>query len=94
MEKDLKNEKDEYLSNHWSDLLQIWNLGLGDQLESHQILTKSAKGTPAFTIVCVCLCVCLATKDKLAKQNVEYLSNHWSDLLQIWNLGLGDQAKC
>ena len=44
-------------------------------------LDKLAKGTPAFTIVSVC--VCLATKDKFAKQNVKYLSNHWSDLLHI-----------
>ena len=31
MEDDLKNAKQEYLSNHWLDLIQIWNLGLGDQ---------------------------------------------------------------
>ena len=24
----------------------------------------------------------------------EYLSNHLVDLIQIWNLGLWDQAKC
>ena len=29
MEDDLKNEKVEYLINHWSDLIQIWILGLG-----------------------------------------------------------------
>ena len=27
-------------------------------------------------------------------QNVDHLSNHWSDFLKIWNLALGDQAKC
>ena len=31
MEDDLKILKVEYLSNHWSDLPQILNLGLGDQ---------------------------------------------------------------
>jgi hypothetical protein len=36
----------------------------------------------------LCLSVCLScnqptNQGKLAKQNVEYLSNHWSDLLQI-----------
>jgi hypothetical protein len=64
------------------------------QLEIPSNLDKLAKGTPAFTIVSVCLCVCLATKDKLAKQNWEYLSNHWSDLLQIRNLCFWEQAKC
>ena len=54
------------------------------QLEIPSNLDKLAKGTPAFTI----LCVCLATKDKLAKQNVENLSNHWSDLLQILKLDI------
>jgi hypothetical protein len=42
----------------------------------------------------LCVSACLATKDKLTGQNVEYLSNHWSDLTQIWNIGLWDQAKC
>ena len=31
MEDDLKILKVEYLSNHWSDFPQIWNLSLGDQ---------------------------------------------------------------
>ena len=31
MEDDLKILKVEYLSNHWSDLPQIFNLSLGDQ---------------------------------------------------------------
>ena len=31
MEDDLKNKKHEYLSILWSDLIQIWNLGSGDQ---------------------------------------------------------------
>ena len=44
-------------------------------LKSHQILT------PAFTILSVRLC--LTTKDKLTRQNVEYLSDHLSDLIQI-----------
>ena len=37
MEDDLKVRKVEYLSNHWSDLTQIWNLSLQD-------LTKGYKG--------------------------------------------------
>jgi hypothetical protein len=60
------------------------------QLEIPSNLDKLAKGTRAFTIVSVCL----ATKDELTGQNAEYLSNHWSDLTQIWNIGLWDQAKC
>ena len=31
MEDDLKILKVEYLSNHWLDVTQIWNLSLGDQ---------------------------------------------------------------
>ena len=52
-------------------------------VKKQAVLNSATQGTPVFTIVCVCVCVCLATKDKFAKQNVEYLSNHWSDLLQI-----------
>ena len=33
MEDDLKNAKQEYLINHWSDLIEIWKSGLGDQVE-------------------------------------------------------------
>jgi hypothetical protein len=32
-------------------------------------------------------------EDDLKILNVEYLSNHWSDLVQILNLGYGDQTK-
>ena len=32
-------------------------------------------------------------EDGLKKWKIEYLSNHWSDLTQIWNLSLGDQTK-
>ena len=37
MEDDLKIWKVEYISNHWSDLTQIWNLSYWDQ-------TKVQKG--------------------------------------------------
>ena len=32
-------------------------------------------------------------EDELKILDVEYLSNHWMDLAQIWNLSLGDQTK-
>ena len=32
-------------------------------------------------------------EDDLKILEVEYLSNHWSDFLQILNLSLGDQTK-
>ena len=38
MEDDLKNEKYEYLSNHWSDLIKIWNLGIWDQAKYYDNL--------------------------------------------------------
>ena len=46
--------------------------------------------TPAFANVPVCS----ATKDKSSGQNAEYLSNHWLELTQIWNIGWLNQAKC
>ena len=33
-------------------------------------------------------------EDDLQMKIKEYLSNYWSDRLQILNLDLGDQAKC
>jgi hypothetical protein len=32
-------------------------------------------------------------KDDLKILNIEYLNNHWSDLIQILNLSYGDQTK-
>ena len=32
-------------------------------------------------------------EDDLKILKIEYLSNFWSDLPQIWNLNLGDQTK-
>ena len=32
-------------------------------------------------------------EDDLHKMKVEYLSNHWSDLTQIWNICLGNQTE-
>ena len=53
------------------------------QFEIPSNLDKLAKGTPAFTIVSECLSVLGTTKDKLTGPNVEYLSNHWSNLTEI-----------
>ena len=36
MEDDLKIWKGDYLSNHWSDLPQIWNLSLYDQIKEYK----------------------------------------------------------
>ena len=76
-EEDLKIWKVEYLSNHWLDLTQIWNLSLWDQ-------TRVYKGMkwrrPPM-------------EDDLKIWKVEYLSNHWSDLTQIWNWSYCDQPR-
>ena len=63
-------------------------------LKSHQILSNWPR-VLLHLLLCVseCLSVCQTTKDKLKKGNVEYLSNHWSDLIQIWNIGWEGQAK-
>ena len=37
-EDDLKIWKVEYLSNHWSDLTQIWNLNYWDQTKVHKCI--------------------------------------------------------
>ena len=78
MEDDLKIWKVEYISNHWSDLTQIWNLSYWDQ-------TKVRKGNkwkrPQME------------DDLQRKKTSEYLSNNWSDLTQIWKLSYRDQTK-
>ena len=38
MEEDIKIWKGEYLSNHWLDLTEIWNFGLGEQMEIENCL--------------------------------------------------------
>jgi hypothetical protein len=70
MEDDLKILNVEYLSNHWSDLIQILNLSEGDQTKVYRSI--KVKTAPM--------------EDDLKKLNIEYLSNHWSDLIQILNL--------
>ena len=40
MEEDLKILKVEYLSNHWSDLLQILNWGSEDQTKTENVLSE------------------------------------------------------
>jgi hypothetical protein len=70
IEDDLKILNVEYLSNHWSDLIQILNLNYWDQTKVYRNI--KLKTNP--------------TEDDLKILNVEYLSNHWSDLIQILNL--------
>ena len=70
MEDDLKILNVEYLSNHWSDLIQILDLSYGDQTKVY--ISFRLKMTPM--------------EDDLKILKVEYLSNHWSDLIQILNL--------
>ena len=41
MEDNLKNEKYEYLNNHCSDLIQIWNLSLWDQAKFYRNFNKN-----------------------------------------------------
>jgi hypothetical protein len=69
-EDDLKILNEEYLSNHWSDLIKILNLSYWDQTKVYRSLRM--KTTP--------------TEDDLKILNEECLSNNWSDLKQILNL--------
>ena len=69
-EEDLKILNEEYLKNHWSDLIQILNLSSGDQTKVYRSLTLKV------TLM----------EDDLKILNAQYLSNHWSDLIQILNL--------
>ena len=70
--------KVEYLSNHWLDLTQIWNLSSWDQ-------TKVRKGNkwkqPQME------------DDLQRKKTSEYLSNNCSDLTKILKLSYWDQTK-
>jgi hypothetical protein len=70
MENDIKILNVGYLSNHWSDLIQILNLSLGDQTKVYR--SFRLKMTPM--------------EDDLKILKVEYLSNYWLDLIQILNL--------
>ena len=45
MDDNLKILKGEYLSNHWSDLLQISNLSLEDQTKINVVLEFEMKTT-------------------------------------------------
>ena len=67
MEEDLKILKVEYISNHWSDLTQIWNLSLGDQNKLYQYFKRRRP----------------EMEEDLKILKVFYLSNHLSDLTQI-----------
>ena len=86
MEDDLKIWKVEYLSDHWSDLTQIWNLSLQD-------LTRGYKGVNWRWTRMEDDLRWKTTSSRRRPQKVEYLSNHLLDLPQIWNLSSGDQTK-
>ena len=80
-----KKAKFKYLSNQWSDLSQILNVGLYD----HAKLSLCSKCLPDDDFKWK-----MTSNGRLPKiAKFEYLSNHWSDLSQILNLGLYDQAK-
>ena len=127
VEDDLKIWKVEYVSNHWSDLTQIWNLSLygfakrytsvkwrwppmEDDLKwrwpqnmKSWILQQPLVGFYSdLKLMLIGLnqrvqrCQMKITsigrqpnvEDDLKIWKVEYVSNHWSDLTQIWNLSL------
>ena len=77
MEDDLKIIKVEYLSNHWSDLLQILNLCRGDQTKIKYLFKWRGP----------------QIEDNLKIIKVEYLSKRWSDLPQILYISSWDQKK-
>jgi hypothetical protein len=135
-EDDLKILNVEYLSNHWSDLPQIFKLSLGDQTKvkkcfkwrqtpmeddfqwktlsigrwpqiiksgiSQQPLIRSSSNfklklrepnKKMLQMKTTSIRRQPQMEDDLKILNMEYLSNHWSDLLQIFNLSSEDQPK-
>ena len=80
-----KIAKIKYLSNHWFDLPQTWNLGLYDLAKFPNIQNVSNEDDLKWKMT--------SNGRLLKKTKFEYLSNHWSDLSQILNLGLYDQAN-
>ena len=46
-----------------------------------------------YSLKCLSVWVCVWEKINVPNLKFEYLSNHWSDLPQILNLSLGDQAQ-
>ena len=82
MEDDLKIQNFEYLSSHWLDHPQIFNISSWDQTKFKNGLMKTTLigGWPLM-------------EDDLKLQKFEYLSSHWSDLLQILNISLWEQTK-
>ena len=77
LEDELQILKVEYLSNHWSDLIQILNFDFCDQSEVFKYFIWRQP----------------PTEDDLKILKVEYLNNHCSDLIQILNLWLDDQTS-
>ena len=70
MEDNLKILKVEYLSNHWSDLIQILNLDLGNQSKVFKYFKWRRP----------------LMEDDLKILKVEYLRNHLLDPTQILDL--------
>ena len=77
MEDDIKILEVEYLSNQLSDLPQILNFRLGDQININDCLKWRRPPMEEDLEIC----------------NMEYINNHWSDLSKILNLSLGDQTE-
>ena len=80
-----KISKFEFLSNHRSDLPQILNLGLYDQVKHFPYLNISNEDDLIWKMTSN------GRLPTLAK--FEYLDNHWSDPPQTLNLGLYHQSK-
>ena len=75
----------EYLSNHWSVLSQILNLGLYNQSKLSYCSDISNEDDLKWM---------MTSNKRLPKiAKFEYLSNYWSDLSQILKRCLYNQAK-
>ena len=75
----------EYLSNDWSVLSQILNLGLYNQSKFSKFSDISNKDDLKWI---------MTSNGRLPKiAKIEYLSNYWSDVPQILYLSLYDQTN-
>ena len=78
MEDNLKILKVEYLSNHWSDLSQIWNLSSGDQNKPNSKMRKTK----------------MTSNGRRPQNINSWISQQpLTDLPQIWDLSSEDQTK-
>jgi hypothetical protein len=121
----------DFLSNHWSNLTQIWNLNYGIKPECTKVsneeglqwkttssgrwpqnmkirisqqplvgsysnlklkLLGSNQSEQTYQMKTTSSGRRPLTEDDLIIWKVEYISNHWSDLTQIWNLNYWDQT--